>query len=91
MIPEDLILLAVKNPTVEIPGDTYKFVTEAIPEITLVAVLAKEIVFVISLPLPIAVYISEKFSLIFNAATNRVSPFPSFGVVPVDIPCLDIR
>jgi hypothetical protein len=55
MIPTTLMLFAVKKPTVEIPSETFKLVTEAIPPITLVEVVAKEIVFVIFVPSPIAV------------------------------------
>jgi hypothetical protein len=54
-IPAVKISLAVKTPTVEIPPETFKLVTEAIPPTTLVEVVAKEIVFVIFVPSPIAV------------------------------------
>jgi hypothetical protein len=54
-IPTTFMLVAVKKPTVEIPPETFKLVTEAIPPTTLVEVFAKEIVLVMLVPSPIAV------------------------------------
>ena len=54
IIPATLTLVAVKNPIVAIPEETSKLVTEAIPPTTFVEVPAKEIVFVMLSPSPIA-------------------------------------